>query len=139
MSGSFALDLSRIIAKAKGNVDLVVQKTTMDLFAAVINKTPVDTGRARGNWQASVGNYGKTSDQNMMDKTGEATTAKAAEVAMKTPAGNVVYLVNSLPYIQILEYGRASGKPGSLQAPHGMVRITAVEFQQHFEKATRSI
>ena len=133
MAGSFSLDLSRIVAKAKGNIDLVVQKTTMDMFGRVIMRSPVDTGRFRGNWQASVGSYGSEFDLNTTDKTGSDAVEKASNVALSTPAGNVTFLVNNLPYAQRLEYGH------SKQAPGGMVRLTAVELQQDFEKAARSV
>lgn len=31
------------------------KKITFDLLRRIVNRTPVDTGRLRGNWQASVG------------------------------------------------------------------------------------
>ena len=132
MAGNFALDLSRIVAKANGNIDLVVQKVTLDVFTGAIMKTPVDTGRARGNWQASVGSYAHTSND-ATDKAGDSTVAKAAAIALGTPAGNITYIVNSLPYINKLEYGY------SKQAPAGMVRITLTEYQQHVNNAAASL
>lgn len=54
-------------------------------------------------------------------------------------AGNVFYLTNNLSYIRVLEYGlypqgayktfRTKGGY-SIQAPQGMVRITAREFNR---------
>ena len=63
------------------------------------------------------------------------------------PIGGIVYLTNSLPYAMVLEYGlypdppkfgsKKRGEDGvavhvqggySMQAPNGMVRVTAREF-----------
>lgn len=38
---SFALDLSRFVEKAQGNVEQVVQKVAIDLISAVIDRSPV--------------------------------------------------------------------------------------------------
>ena len=58
----------------------------------------------------------------------------AACVTAIAPAkfGATIYLVNNLPYAVRLEYG------WSKQAPAGMVRITAAEFQSIVDDAARS-
>jgi hypothetical protein len=137
MAGNFAADLSRMVERAKGRVDLVVRKVTLDVFNAVIMKTPVDTGRARANWTASTGSYSSAVSAGF-DKSGQFSMAQVSSVVGKTKAGGISFLSNSLPYISILEYGRASGKPGSIQAPNGMVRITVQEFQDYVRKAVNS-
>jgi hypothetical protein len=137
MAGNFALDIAKFVEKTKGRVDLVVTKMTLDVFNAVIMKTPVDTGRARANWRASVGKYSVFVDDDC-DKTGQEAMAQVAAVIGPAKGGGISYLTNSLSYISVLEYGRASGKPGSIQAPNGMVRITCQEFQDYVQRAVNS-
>lgn len=45
MSGTFELDIARFVAKAKGDVTLVVRRVSLDIFSRVIMKTPVDSDR----------------------------------------------------------------------------------------------
>lgn len=127
----FALDISRFVKKANGNIDIVVRKITFEVFSRVIRKTPVDTGRARGNWIASadrpvlVALDGAKSEQQAL--------ADAGSVALKQPAGGVVFLANNLPYIQRLENGWSN------QAPAGMVGTTLSEFPGIVSVSVRSV
>jgi hypothetical protein len=52
--GNFTLDIQRFVNKAKGNVDLVIRKVALDLFQTRHMKSPVDTGRFKGNWQVAI-------------------------------------------------------------------------------------
>ena len=70
-------------------------------------------GRFRGNWQV-------TFDAPTTDETGRVD---------KT----AIYFCNNVPYAYPLEMGH------STQAPGGMVRITAAEFQRFFEEAVREV
>jgi hypothetical protein len=127
------MGLSRIVAKSKQKMDTVVQKVTFEVFRSVILRTPVDTGRARANWMPSVGSPNLMAHgAPVVDKAGNDAIARAGDVALKTPAGNITYLTNTLPYIRRLEYGY------SKQAPAGMVRITAVSFQNTLNGAART-
>lgn len=51
---TFALDLSKQIEAAKAKTELVAKKTMIELFNRVIQKSPVDTGRFRANWNCSI-------------------------------------------------------------------------------------
>ncbi len=132
MSGLFEAQISRFVEKAKGNVDLVVRKVALDMFRRVIMKSPVDTGRFKGNWQVAIGSIPAGTVQ-IDDKTGTATVAKVAAVALGMRAGQVIYLVNNLEYARPLEYGH------SRQAPGGMVRLTIREFSQVVDKAVSEV
>jgi hypothetical protein len=54
-------------------------------------------------------------------------------------AGDVVFITNGLPYITVLEYGRADGKPGSTQNPAGMVRVTLAELRPLVDRVAERI
>ena len=123
----FALDIRKFSEKAGKNADLVVRKVCSDIEAGVVKRTPVDTGRLRANWIASVGN----AYEGQVSGTGNPNN----EQAIRNAPGNVWYLTNNLPYAAVAEFGLYGKPPGSAngpktkagystQAPAGMVRIT---------------
>lgn len=111
----FALDLRKFAKKAGDKAEANIRKVCLDITSGVIKDTPVDTGRARANWQASIDSP-KTGSLDETDKQGDATIAKAVASTIAAP-GRVFYLVNNLPYAVPLEYG------SSAQSPGGMVRV----------------
>ena len=50
----FADTVARFEQKAPERAHEVTLKIAFELFRSVINTTPVDTGRLRGNWQAGL-------------------------------------------------------------------------------------
>jgi len=130
MASNFELDIQRYVDAANGKIDLVIRKISLDLFRRVVMKSPVDTGRFKGNWQVQIGSIpGGT--LKLDDKAGTATIARVTAETLKLKAGEVIYLVNNLEYARALEYGH------SKQAPKGMVRITVAEFPQVVNKAAQ--
>lgn len=111
---SFASDLEDIADKMMTDVDEVRQAVAIELFGAVINDTPVDTGRAQGNWQTTMA----APAQGDTPQTGSTVAMQQVRsVVAKSSLEDDVYLTNNLPYIEALEYGHSK-----LQAPAGMVR-----------------
>jgi hypothetical protein len=53
---SFALDLAAFAAKAKGNIEVVVQKVSIDLLSAVVDRSPVGNPEL---WAANLAYKGK--------------------------------------------------------------------------------
>jgi len=126
------LDISTWVKKAKGNLDLVVTRVTLDVFGRVIKRSPVDTGRFRGNWQFSVGAPASGTLDNL-DRSGTESVRKIASGIPKDAAGKVYYLVNNLAYARALENGHSG------QAPHGMIGLTVMEFEQSIVKASKNL
>lgn len=110
---SFSNELGKFRTKAIANVEKERKAVCVELFRSVIQDTPVDTGRAKGNWQTSVDSpIRSTTDR--VDKTGGAAIA---EMMANLGEGDcTVHLTNNLPYISKLEFG------SSKQSPTGMVR-----------------
>ena len=119
--GTFEIDIQRFVDKAKGNLALVVRYVALDLFSRIIAKSPVSTGRFKGNWQVAIGSV-PAGTLEICDKDGSATIERAQAAMLGLKAGDVVYLVNNLPYANRLEFG------WSKQAPSGMVRTTILEY-----------
>lgn len=109
------------------------------LWENIIKRTPVDTGRARSNWNVS---------KNLPDTTVSDSTVKSVTLQDVPPAkgDEDYYITNNLPYIKMLEYGGYSknsttGKTVngfSKQAPHGMVGVTVADAQRLYDEALRS-
>lgn len=128
----FELQISQFVEKAKGNLDLVVRKIALDMFRRVVMKSPVDTGRFKGNWQVAIGVM-PAGVLSLDDKSGTATMARVTAATLALEAGQVIYLVNNLEYARALEYGH------SKQAPSGMIRVTIQEFNAAVNKAANEV
>lgn len=124
---SFEDDIKRFSAKTSKAHDEITRGTTIALFNAVIMDTAVDTGRARGNWQTSVGQPVTS----QIERQG--AEGAMAEVATNTPAGagQETMLANNLPYIEKLENGWSD------QSPQGMVRRNVDRFQRLLDEQAR--
>ena len=108
--------------KTARKMDLAVRKIALEMFRRIILKSPVLSGRFRGNWQLAIGSVPEGTLE-LDDKTGTATIAKGAATAMGFNAGETIFFANNLPYARRLEEGY------SQQAPNGMVALTVQEFQ----------
>lgn len=142
--GTFALDIKRFADKANGNMDLVVRKVALDLFRRVIQKSPVGNpdlwkspappgyvgGRFKSNWLCAIGSIPEGTTV-AIDVSAAVTSVEAEVLGAK--AGDIIYLVNNLPYARALEYG------WSTQAPAGMVRLTIAEYGAVVTKAAGEV
>ncbi|WP_188052255.1 HK97 gp10 family phage protein [Aureimonas fodinaquatilis] len=128
----FADQVAQWSDNTRTKVEIAVRKISLDVFSAVILMSPVDTGRFRGNWQVAIGNIPSGTIQ-IDDKDGTASIGRVQAATLGLEAGQIIYLVNNLPYAQRLEYGY------SQQAPGGMVRLTAQRFRPIVEAVARSI
>lgn len=96
------------------NADRLVRRCALAVDAAVVIATPVDTGRARANWQVEVGQEA-TGVLDEVDKSGQGALATGARVIQSYKGGSSINLTNNLPYIERLNDG------WSAQAPAGFV------------------
>ena len=102
--------------------DLVTFHKTIALLVlrGVVLKTPVDTGRARGNWQVTINNQA----EGEVDPR-DSISAGQQQLASIKPF-DVVWISNNVPYIEFLEEG------SSTQAPEGMLALTLEEITRIF-------
>jgi hypothetical protein len=132
--GSFEDDLRKFEVKTNRKLTQVGRKVALELFRRVIYKTPVDSGRARANWQVTIGAQASGTVE-FDDTNGGATMSRATAASAGFKAGDTIYLTNNLPYIRKLEEGGYPDGPKtvggfSTQAPAGMVALTVQEFAQ---------
>ena len=126
---SFASDMEAYAKKAGASLEETTRAVALELFGSVIKDTPVQTGRAKGNWQTTIG----ATASGTVDRLGESEAL--ADVSQQTAsfgAGKVIYLSNNLPYIYRLEYDG-----WSQQAPGGMLRKNVARIQSIVAKAAR--
>ena len=102
---SFTGDLANFKVKTLEQSYLIHQKVTVDLFTKVIIGTPVQDGRARGNWAVSY-NQPFPRETGKKDKSGgETVNRMVSDVAdFDGINGRIVYITNNVPYINRLEY-----------------------------------
>ena len=119
----------------------------MEALARIVRRTPVDTGRARGNWQSSIGSPA-SGQRTFEDPVGTGM----AQLGVLPPYSKS-FITNNVPYILVLEDGgftppepgpskdRRKGRLGrvlvrggySVQAPQGMAGITVEELRRWVE------
>jgi len=153
MNKLFVVNIDRWVKRCQGNADIVVQKVLFKMAQGVITRTPVDTGRLRGNWQFGTGVIPKgvtgEIDKTPLGSDGGPTMARVSVGSSQARAGTLHYITNNLPYAPVIEYGQypanpksATGKTAggySIQAPAGMVRVTAVEVKDYLVKAVLEV
>lgn len=143
-SGSFSEQIGGFAEAALDAIRQTIQDVLIIVGETVINLTPVDTGRAKANWQFSIGAPLKGS-LDRFDKTGDDTIAELISRVNAMEPGQVAYLVNNLIYAPVLEYGlypppqkeptKVTPAGYSKKAPAGMVRITLAQFQKFVAEA----
>ena len=129
---TFKADMERWSEDALRKLTEATQKISLDVFSNVIRLSPVDTGRFKGNWQPSVG-APVAGELELLDPSGGTVTAKVSGFVEGVEAGDVIYMVNNLPYAESLEDG------SSQQAPNGMVKLTVQRFQPIADKVIAQI
>lgn len=114
--------VSGIVKRAKKKMLLTFRGTALSMFGHVVIRTPVLSGRARGNWQTEL-NHAPDGVLDTVDKSGSATISNAGAQVNRAQLGDSIFFINNLPYIKKLEDGSSD------QAPSGMVKTTVADFQ----------
>lgn len=139
---SLERDIAKFAIKSNKNVEQVRRGVILKLFAAVINDTPVDTGRLRGNWQTSVRAPAK-GVKTVDDKSGSLALSKLFSYDF---TNKDAFLTNNLPYARVAEYGewsgptsKVTGKGYSRKSPAGMVRKNTRRFRLLIQKQIKKL
>lgn len=111
------------IVNARG--DKIMRAIALEFTGRTVDKTPVDTGRARANWNVSVARPNPGNDEALTSVDQPRVTAQntANAEGWNAMTGTPAFLANGLPYIESLEDG------SSAQAPQGMVKVTIAEIK----------
>ena len=117
----FAADLNKLCERAGEKAALVVRRAALELQSGMIERSPVDTGRFKGNWQCQG-----------EDKSGQGALGRTATTLQGWTPGQTIVLSNSLPYAKRLENGWSD------QAPSGIVRLTVQAYSDAVKRAVES-
>ena len=128
----FAGDLKAFNLKVERLSNDLVTDVVKGVAFKVDERSPVDTGHFRANWQLGVGTM-PTGEVDGVDPTGAGLGNRVIAHIPADSAGKVYYLSNSVPYAQQLENGY------SKQAPQGIVARTVVEWQGLVDKAVAKL
>ena len=120
---SFSSDFAKFAKLTNSSLDETGRAIALELFGSIIRDTPVDTGRAKGNWFVTEGTPSTAISSDIdMAATGSVSGKSLQELGNVTIKLGFDFLTNNLPYIGSLEFGRSN------QAPLGMVRTTLRQF-----------
>lgn len=97
-------DLGQIRIKMEVKGAEEVKQTAVAVSSAVIQATPFDKGRAKGNWQASH-KRPITSFHNSPSLFGESASINRLKSVVKKYKRGGIYVTNNLPYIDRLNNG----------------------------------
>jgi len=120
----FAERMDRLSMEFPAKAARLVRRVAVVVDQVLVMGTPVDTGRARAGWTATVGEarandpgyFGPPGDTRLAGQaTRQAQVAAQISIAMYKPGSPPIYIANVVPYISYLERGT------STQAPHGMI------------------
>jgi len=127
---SFSADLREFATRTNRTMKTALHGIVLELGTRMVIRSPVDTGRFRGNWQIGDGTPDTRTDsdfdkQPLGSPPSQGTFARWQDQLEGARPGSVIYITNSLPYARRLEY-----EGWSKQAPAGMVRVTVTEYAQ---------
>lgn len=110
----FGDKIKRVAVNVPKNADEIVRKVALAADQTITMATPVDTGRARANWQVGIGAAPAETVEYSGGGAGAAGYAIGAAANVVTaykgqPGG--IWLVNNLPYIQRLNEGWSAQAP----------------------------
>jgi len=129
-SRKFTLQLNNFADKVGLSIEDVFTKVGLQAFKRVIEKTPVDTGRAKGNWQISIDapimtgvdtvdttQVGSFSDDRRLE-------AMSVLAGLREWAEIKIFITNNVVYIYPLEMGHS-------KQSWGMARTTVQELRSY--------
>lgn len=129
----FALQIDREWAEKIEDIHEFVAMVGLQSIRGVVLKSPVDTGRFKGNWNLGIGDADESIDANGVDQAGGATITRASGSLQAYASFEnfpVIHITNNLPYAGRLEDGYSG------QAPGGMVGLTVAEMEAMFNGET---
>lgn len=138
----WSLDLTQYAKKLKVKVEDVRKTYAFALYSSIVKKTPVDTGRARGNWNVSVGKPDPTveGEEKYPKSSGKNKAKPPVKLKYSAPKelpnpkeDESIFICNNLPYIESLEFG------SSKQSPQGMVGVTLANNENIFKAAVNRV
>ncbi|QBQ80859.1 hypothetical protein MM01_00024 [Escherichia phage vB_EcoS_MM01] len=128
---TFEKSIADWIDRADDKFSDVVSGTVIRATNAIVDLSPVDTGRFKANWQVTA-NAPAAQSLNDYDQLGGETKsalARQARAVARSKATKVIYITNRLDYAAELEYGASN------QAPSGVLGVVRARLGRYFEES----
>lgn len=113
--------------QVESNANSMLVRGALAANQAIVLATPVDTGRARANWQANVGSAltGALTD---IDRSGGDTISRnARKISGRRPgSGQEIHITNNVDYINQLNQGSSAQAPAGFVETAVMVALNAI-------------
>ena len=121
-------NLDKWVKKVGGDAEKVTRAVALQMTNEVINRTRVDTGRARGNWHAEI----NAAEEKVFEFSGGGAAAvpfalSHCNKAIAEMYGHSWILTNNVAYIS------------SLESKDAMVRGTVLEFNRAIDAAVKGL
>jgi len=107
------------------DIDRFFRQICMSIYRDVILGTPVDTGRAKNNWDLSMSTPSSSYDPNagevgskrgvMSGRSGIKFTSAGSKLEMNENRLTTVHITNNVPYIEDLEQGTSPQNKGFVE------------------------
>jgi len=110
------LTLTQARKKVQDNVLTAYQETVKKSSEDMILNTPVDSGKARGNWNTRLNSSDTYINESARDPSGAASMAKNKTVVDRATIKDDIFFTNNVPYIQVLENGDVHHIPAGMRA-----------------------
>lgn len=107
------------------NANRLTRRAALAVDAAVVLATPVDTGRARANWQVELG-APASGTVDPEDQSGQAAIDKGKAQIEQYKGGSSINITNNLPYIERLNDGWSAQAPAGFVEKAVMVGVDAI-------------
>ncbi len=116
--------------RVEDNSTRLVRKCALAVDAAVVMATPVDTGRARANWQVGINDAITTADRERFSQSGRESIAAAQQeikgFRTSNPNDKSIHITNNLDYIGRLNDGWSAQAPAAFVEQAVMVGVNAI-------------
>lgn len=135
--GAFAARMRQIGANIERNADRTVRRCALAVDGAVVLATPVDTGRARSNWQVSLDKPVTGTIEPYAEGQGGSTGGVNSRSAIEQGKGVIagykggrieaaICITNNLAYIGRLNDGYSAQAPAAFVEKAAMVGVAAI-------------
>jgi hypothetical protein len=120
--------------KAKDNANGVGKSLASQGLSGMVRRSPVDTGRFKGNWRVGINQPDLRFNKDLKDKAGSNTINRGNAAINKAPDNAKIYATNITPYGPLLEAGRSPQAP-----PGGIVAVTINDMRASVNRTAAEI
>jgi len=118
---AFDFDLQRFSDVIGVDLGTVVKRVSLSLFRKIVERTPVDTGYARGSWVIGVNVLAASPGDRSAYPPGSLANLEETKLStLDDDPFSVVFITSSAPYIGRLEAGWSP----QARNPNGMVAVS---------------